>query len=541
MNGARASSRALSAAGRLAGFCSLAWALCAAWSPVSAAPPPGVGPTLVQYQTYQTQGTAGENLSSAQFNTPTTAGNTIWVAVTISDYAGVHTLAVTDTQGNTYTLLNQENDGSPGSQTVAHFYASNIVGDTTVPNTVTLSSSYENYRGLLIVEIAGTATPPLLGSAANIQDGLPAGTNNVTSTPISIAASQTPALMVALSMNTSGGSSDLGGSGYGGPAAGGSFTQVAQFWNWGVNLATFETAVIPSFNLADGGTGAPTTESFAALFSAPDTDSYVTMAAIFLPTTAPPVQPPAPPPPSIAASPNPVARGGSTAAAAGPALVQYTTHQTPANAGEGNSPVAFRGLTQAGDTLWVAVTVSDYAAVHKISVTDTQGNHFKLLDQKNDHAHGYQTVAHFHAANIAGDTTAPDIITVAWPWDTYKGVLIAEITGTTAPPEAHSGNIQDRLPEGSNNITSGMLAASKAPVLVLALSMNTSGGTSDTGGSGAGAPAPGSGFTQLGQFWSWGVNLATFEAESLSAPINMAATFSAPDTDSYVTVVAVFH
>jgi hypothetical protein len=155
---------------------------------------------------------------------------------------------------------------------------------------VPLGTTYENYRGLLIVEIAGAATPPLLGNAANFQDGLPQGTNNVTSTPIAIAAYQTPALMLAVSMNTSGGSSDIGGSGYGGPAAGSDFTQVAQFWNWGLNLATFETATIPSFYLADGGPYAPTTESIATLFSAPDTDSYVTVAAIFLPSTAPPAR-----------------------------------------------------------------------------------------------------------------------------------------------------------------------------------------------------------------------------------------------------------
>ena len=70
-------------------------------------------------------------------------------------------------------------------------------------------------------------------------------------------------------MNTSGGSSDLGGSGYGGPAAGAGLSTVASFWNWGVNLATLATEPVAS--------GVSTT----ATFNAPDTDSYVTVAAVF--------------------------------------------------------------------------------------------------------------------------------------------------------------------------------------------------------------------------------------------------------------------
>ena len=95
--------------------------------------------------------------------------------------------------------------------------------------------------------------------------------NNVTSGSIDLSPLllNTSAIVVGLSMNTSGGSSDLGGSGYGGPAAGSGFKQVAQLWNWGLNLATLETAVVT------------TAESTAAVFDAPDTDSYVTVSAVF--------------------------------------------------------------------------------------------------------------------------------------------------------------------------------------------------------------------------------------------------------------------
>ncbi|HUN92924.1 MAG TPA: IPT/TIG domain-containing protein [Burkholderiaceae bacterium] len=228
------------------------------------------GPYLAQYNVSQTSGTNGVNSLAVPFSAPTHAGSTIWVAVTISDYAGVHTLSVTDSQGNVYTLLDQENDGNPGYQSVAHFVATNIAGDSTTPNVVTVSHTWENYDGVLVAEIAGTSgAAALVGHSANIQDGLAAGTNNVTSGAIAVTAAQTPALLVALSMNTSGGSSDLGGTGFGGPAAGNGLAQVAQMWNWGINLATLATEPVTS------------AASVAATFNAPDKDSYVTVGVVF--------------------------------------------------------------------------------------------------------------------------------------------------------------------------------------------------------------------------------------------------------------------
>jgi len=229
----------------------------------------GKSPTLVQMNTYQTANTNGENNSTLSFKSATTKGNAIWVVVTVADYGGVHTISITDTQGNTYTRLDQQNDGSPGSQSVAQFYAANIIGDAAAPDTITVNWGYDDYKGILITEVAGVTTTPLVGHASRIQDGLAAGSDNVTSGPITVASGQTPALLVAVSMNTSGGSSDTGGSGYPGPAAGSGMTPVATFWDWGQNLATFVTATVTD------------AESISSVFNAPDTDSFVTVAAVF--------------------------------------------------------------------------------------------------------------------------------------------------------------------------------------------------------------------------------------------------------------------
>jgi len=227
------------------------------------------GPKLAQFNSYQTINANGENYSTLQFKSPTKAGATIWVAVTVSDYAGAHTISVTDSQGNVYKKLNQENDGAPGTQSIAHFYAANIPGDSSTPDTVTVVWGWDDYKGVLITEIVGATSASLVGYSGNIQNGLGAGFNNVTTAGIAVSAAQTPALMLALSMNTFGGLSNTGGSGFPGPTTGAGFTQQALLWNWGLPLATFET-----MNISTAGIVAPH-------FSALDKDYYVTEVAVF--------------------------------------------------------------------------------------------------------------------------------------------------------------------------------------------------------------------------------------------------------------------
>lgn len=226
-------------------------------------------PSLVQFTSFQTPDADNGNDSTVQFHEPTKTGDAIWVAVTVPDFGGVHQISVSDTQGNTYTFLDQKNDGKPGTQSVAHFYAGNIVGDTGTPDTITVHWGVDNYKGVLAGEIAGVTGAPLVGHSANIQDGLAGGTDNVTSGDIAVSSAQTPALLVALSMNTSGGVSDTGGSGFGGPAAGTGFLPRTVVWNWGTDLATLETASVTAAG------------NVAPLFNSPNTDSYLTVAAVF--------------------------------------------------------------------------------------------------------------------------------------------------------------------------------------------------------------------------------------------------------------------
>jgi hypothetical protein len=242
--------------------------------------------------------------------------------------------------------------------------------------------------------------------------------------------------------------------------------------------------------------------------------------------------------------------------ARGPHLVQYRTYTSPAcpagNPGctppfEENTSVTFTQSTIRGDAIWVAATVSDYGGVHKITVTDSQGNVYHQLDQLNDGRPGAQSVAAFYAANVAGGA---DTVTVNWSSDNYKGVVIAEIGGVTPTPLVGSAaRIQDGgIGGGANNVAAHGIAVGATPSLMIALTMDTDGGGSDTGGTGNCAIPAGTGFALVTQTWSWAAggapvcNLATLETRIMTAPGTAAGMFTTSHlSDPYLTVGAVFH
>ncbi len=250
------------------------------WIPVSGDPR---GPNLVQYNSYTSSPCPANDPgcippfygnSSVTFNKTTTKGNAIWIAATVSDYGGTHTITVTDSQNNTYYELNQANDTQPGAQSLAQFYAENIRGGS---DTITVNWTSDNYKGVVAAEIGGIAASPLVGHSVQIQDGkLVSASDNVSSNTISVPSGKTPALIIALTMDTDGGNSDTGGSGYCAVPVGTDYALITQLWNWSpggrpvCNLATLETRTITS---SSGVAGAFTTSHLS--------DPYVTVSAAF--------------------------------------------------------------------------------------------------------------------------------------------------------------------------------------------------------------------------------------------------------------------
>jgi len=216
-------------------------------------------------------------------------------------------------------------------------------------------------------------------------------------------------------------------------------------------------------------------------------------------------------------------------------VVQTKTVQTNGTGGENDTEISFNETTNKDDAIWVVATVPDYAGVHTISVTDSQGNVFEKLSQENDENPGYQSVAQFSATGIKG---GKDTITVHWNYDDYKGVMITELSGVKSVV-GHSAADQ-HIGKGKNNVTTPAMYVSEVPALLVAVSMNTSGGSSDLGGSGYGYPSVGTDMSAVSDFWSWGVPLAIFATKNVNEVGDVAPTFSAPDKDDYVTVTAVF-
>ncbi len=237
----------------------------------------------MQYNTYQTIG-ANSGVNSpvhTQFGVKTTAGHALYVAVTISRFANLYSFTLQDTQGNTFIQLDQENDLTPGWQTVAHFYAANIRGDTAAPDIVYMHfgfpgtpDGWEDYVGMVITEIGGVSAAPLVGHSAGIQDNLAAGNNNVGSAAIEVPASN-PALQLAIAMDTTGATA-----GNWSPVIGAGFGLDTQFWSWGLG---YNDATLESRTINTSGAAAPTFSAVGqpATLDPSGVDSFITVSAVF--------------------------------------------------------------------------------------------------------------------------------------------------------------------------------------------------------------------------------------------------------------------
>jgi hypothetical protein len=203
------------------------------------------------------------------FAQPTSPGSAIWVVVTApdNDKGGTpFSFTLTDTQGNKYVSAGtQVNVYSHGDQSVAEFVAFSTKGDTggtgeTVTFTLSLSNGdplTDNYLGIFVAEVTGVVGTSFVSSTQQTLDPSQ-GANQISSGTMSASA---PIFLMAVSMNVDGGTSDTGGSGYGGPAAGTGLTQQgSMFWalDGSTALATFATGVLtPSGGLVQAYFNAP--------------------------------------------------------------------------------------------------------------------------------------------------------------------------------------------------------------------------------------------------------------------------------------------
>jgi hypothetical protein len=223
--------------------------------------------------------------------------------------------------------------------------------------------------------------------------------------------------------------------------------------------------------------------------------------------------------------------------ATGPTLVQYK--QAVFGNSSTSGTLSFDNPIKQGNVIWAVVTIDNQSGTPNVKITDSAKNVFMQLDQKND-VPGEQSLIHDWAHIAANDGATPDSVTVTWTVESFKALLIAEVSGVSAAPlVGTSANIQDMLGVGTNLATSGAVTVSAAqvPALMIAVSANVS------NASGGGAPSVGTGYMGVGGIWEFNGTspFATLETLTLTSAMTLPALFSPVSMDDYLTVMAVFH
>lgn len=113
----------------------------------------------------------------------TTTGNTLILVVKWEIGVGAQTLSsVSDTAGNSWSIITQQNYGGTGEPRVALCYATNITGNASNVVTVTFSNSNATFSRGICEEFSGLATASVLDGSAQSNTGTTAdySTSNIT-------------------------------------------------------------------------------------------------------------------------------------------------------------------------------------------------------------------------------------------------------------------------------------------------------------------------------------------------------------------------
>ncbi len=197
---------------------------------------------------------------------PALAGSAILVFATESNggNAGLP-ITVSDAAGNPYSLVDQVDDKSNAAwQSLFSFGAYNVPAGTV---SVTVNYKELEWQGVLVVEVAGVTSLPLITHAKNLQVSPGTAANGVTSG--TMIGGLHPATVIALSMANL----DFKGA----PGAGTGYSAAASVWNWNgeENTANVPSTLLEYQHFADPGDVAPT---FTALISG---DDFSTLALVF--------------------------------------------------------------------------------------------------------------------------------------------------------------------------------------------------------------------------------------------------------------------
>lgn len=207
-----------------------------------------------------------------------------------------------------------------------------------------------------------------------------------------------------------------------------------------------------------------------------------------------------------------------------------------ANSATGSTlALAFSVSLTAGDTIHAAAGSDTSGGATVSSFSDGTNTYGSVLDAQNDVTHA-QSLAHCVAQNCAAGTPT---VTVNFSVSAVnRGLWIKNITGcATASLDGHSGNKQASPGTGTDAITSGTATNTKHPALISAFCTDSLNQNA--------VAAAGTGFTSEGAGWNnqygaGATNTAIAENKRITTTSAVAATFTAPGSDPYMAVEAIF-
>lgn len=189
--------------------------------------------------------------------------------------------------------------------------------------------------------------------------------------------------------------------------------------------------------------------------------------------------------------------------------------------------IALLSTVTAGSSLHSFAAVSD---AQTCTVDDNvNGTHGAFLDSIDDTA-DLELIRQFKFDNSASGTIT--VKNTASATTAFAGIWVREIGGTSGYDGSHNAQLQLAPGTGTNALSSGTATPGTQPGLISAMSTDTSASSS---------PSIGSGFTSGLAGWGFGAaNSGQSESKRYTSLASIAATFTAPGTDNYVTLAAFF-
>jgi hypothetical protein len=203
---------------------------------------------------------------------------------------------------------------------------------------------------------------------------------------------------------------------------------------------------------------------------------------------------------------------------ANPITAQYVIQNGPGAVQAHNTQATFVNTVGVGNTIIAFATLSDAAGIHAdVIINDNKANNYQLSAEQNTNPSGGAATLYAGLSNNSpgGTTNVICQFTIGGDVEDFQACLIIDVgnaNGTSLV--GFSGNTQNGLASGSNNINSGpiVVVTANLPCIMYSLALNTSGSVETD------QPTPVSPLVNIAACWNFGSggNLAAFASQTIT-------------------------